>query len=158
MSVGASCNICAESDVRRAAVLRFEPGHPDANPDGLVAYPNVEPVREMVDMLSATRSPRLRPANRRLWLHTSTPPSRRAGSRSKQARFMCGLFSQVGWRGYRNGLVAGTPFRNRPAWSHQFIKLGQRRQGVQAKQWLAAVSAVGSAAGPNEQYHENQTV
>jgi flagellar basal-body rod protein FlgC len=35
---------------------RYEPGHPDAGPDGLVAYPNVDPVSEMVDMLSATRS------------------------------------------------------------------------------------------------------
>jgi flagellar basal-body rod protein FlgC len=37
-------------------VLRFEPGHPDADPEGYVAYPNVDPVKEMVDMLSATRS------------------------------------------------------------------------------------------------------
>lgn len=37
-------------------LLRYEPGHPDADADGMVAYPNVDPVREMVDMLSATRS------------------------------------------------------------------------------------------------------
>lgn len=37
-------------------LLRFEPGHPDADASGFVAYPNVDPVREMVDMLSATRS------------------------------------------------------------------------------------------------------
>jgi flagellar basal-body rod protein FlgC len=37
-------------------VLRFEPGHPDADVEGYVAYPNVDPVKEMVDMLSATRS------------------------------------------------------------------------------------------------------
>ena len=37
-------------------MMRFEPGHPDADADGYVAYPNVDPVREMVDMLSATRS------------------------------------------------------------------------------------------------------
>ncbi len=36
--------------------LRFEPGHPDADADGFVLYPNVDPVEEMVDMLSATRS------------------------------------------------------------------------------------------------------
>jgi len=36
--------------------LRYEPGHPDADERGFVAYPNVDPVREMVDMLSATRS------------------------------------------------------------------------------------------------------
>jgi flagellar basal-body rod protein FlgC len=37
-------------------MLRFEPGHPDADEAGFVAYPNVDPVKEMVDMLSATRS------------------------------------------------------------------------------------------------------
>lgn len=36
--------------------LRYEPGHPDADPEGYVAYPNVNPIREMVDMMSATRS------------------------------------------------------------------------------------------------------
>lgn len=36
--------------------MRFEPGHPDAGPGGMVAYPNVDPVVELVDMLSATRS------------------------------------------------------------------------------------------------------
>jgi len=34
----------------------FQPDHPDANADGYVAYPNVDLVSEMVDMLSATRS------------------------------------------------------------------------------------------------------
>ncbi len=37
-------------------ILRYEPGHPDADESGFVAYPNVDPVREMIDMLSATRS------------------------------------------------------------------------------------------------------
>ena len=37
-------------------VLRHEPGHPDADADGMVAYPNVDPMQEMIDMLSATRS------------------------------------------------------------------------------------------------------
>lgn len=36
--------------------LRYEPGHPDANPQGYVAYPNVDPVVEMVNLLSASRS------------------------------------------------------------------------------------------------------
>lgn len=34
----------------------FEPGHPDANPEGYVAYPNVNPVSEMVDLMAATRA------------------------------------------------------------------------------------------------------
>lgn len=37
-------------------VLRFEPNHPDANKDGYVAYPNINPVTEMVDLIEATRS------------------------------------------------------------------------------------------------------
>lgn len=36
--------------------LRYEPGHPDARDDGFVEYPNIDPVVEMVDMISATRS------------------------------------------------------------------------------------------------------
>jgi flagellar basal-body rod protein FlgC len=36
--------------------LRHEPGHPDADEQGYVAYPNVDPIREMIDMISATRS------------------------------------------------------------------------------------------------------
>jgi flagellar basal-body rod protein FlgC len=35
---------------------RYEPGHPDANAQGYVTYPNVNPVQEMVDMISATRA------------------------------------------------------------------------------------------------------
>jgi flagellar basal-body rod protein FlgC len=34
----------------------FDPGHPDANPEGYVAYPNVNPVIESVDLMAATRA------------------------------------------------------------------------------------------------------
>jgi len=34
----------------------YDPGHPDANTEGYVAYPNVNVVNEMVDMISATRA------------------------------------------------------------------------------------------------------
>lgn len=34
----------------------FDPTHPDANEEGFVAYPNVDMVTEMTDMLSASRS------------------------------------------------------------------------------------------------------
>ena len=37
-------------------LVRFEPGHPDADAAGFVQYPNIDPVIEMVDMVSATRS------------------------------------------------------------------------------------------------------
>lgn len=35
---------------------RYEPGHPHADKDGYVAYPNINPMEEMVNMLSAARS------------------------------------------------------------------------------------------------------
>lgn len=34
----------------------YDPSHPDANAQGYVAYPNVNTVTEMTDMISATRS------------------------------------------------------------------------------------------------------
>ncbi len=34
----------------------YEPGHPDADTSGYVAYPNVNAVEEMVNMISASRS------------------------------------------------------------------------------------------------------
>lgn len=34
----------------------YNPTHPDANEDGYVAMPNVDPLKEMVDLISATRS------------------------------------------------------------------------------------------------------
>lgn len=34
----------------------FDPGHPDANPQGYVAMPNVNVVEEMADMIGATRA------------------------------------------------------------------------------------------------------
>ncbi|WP_208592479.1 flagellar basal body rod protein FlgC [Gracilibacillus suaedae] len=34
----------------------YNPNHPDANEDGYVEMPNVDPLKEMVDMMSATRS------------------------------------------------------------------------------------------------------
>lgn len=38
------------------ALMRYEPGHPDANKDGYVAYPNINPIQEMVDLMGAVRS------------------------------------------------------------------------------------------------------
>ncbi|WP_170885622.1 flagellar basal body rod protein FlgC [Bacillus alkalicellulosilyticus] len=36
--------------------LVYDPFHPDANDQGYVQMPNVDPLREMVDLMSATRS------------------------------------------------------------------------------------------------------
>jgi flagellar basal-body rod protein FlgC len=57
-------NASTTTGVRVAAIVedktefkrRYEPSHPDADADGFVALPNVEPAEEMVDMLSAARA------------------------------------------------------------------------------------------------------
>lgn len=36
--------------------LEHDPGHPDADAQGNVAYPNINPVEEMVDMITASRA------------------------------------------------------------------------------------------------------
>lgn len=36
--------------------MQYDPSHPDANPDGFVAMPNIDVVTEMVNMMSASRS------------------------------------------------------------------------------------------------------
>jgi flagellar basal-body rod protein FlgC len=41
---------------------RYEPGHPDADGSGYVTYPNVNPVMEMADLLSAVRAYQLNAA------------------------------------------------------------------------------------------------
>lgn len=38
------------------AVKRYEPGHPDADSDGYVSYPAVNPIEEMTDLLGAVRA------------------------------------------------------------------------------------------------------
>lgn len=50
--------------VRVAAVVsdqasplrRYDPGHPDADKDGYVSYPDINPLTEMVDLMGATRA------------------------------------------------------------------------------------------------------
>jgi len=37
-------------------IMKYDPTHPDANKDGYVAYPNINPVIEMVDLIEAMRS------------------------------------------------------------------------------------------------------
>ena len=38
------------------AQMRYEPRHPDANEQGYVAYPAINPIQEMVDLMGATRA------------------------------------------------------------------------------------------------------
>jgi flagellar basal-body rod protein FlgC len=39
----------------REPILRYQPGHPDADAEGYVAYPNIQPAEEMADLMGATR-------------------------------------------------------------------------------------------------------
>jgi flagellar basal-body rod protein FlgC len=41
---------------RSEPIKRYEPGHPHADKNGYVLYPNVNAMEEMVNVLSATRS------------------------------------------------------------------------------------------------------
>ena len=40
----------------RPFLMKYEPGHPDANADGYVAYPDINVVEEMANMITAMRS------------------------------------------------------------------------------------------------------
>lgn len=43
-------------DDTTAPVRRYEPGHPDADAEGYVAYPAINPVQEMVDLMGSSRA------------------------------------------------------------------------------------------------------
>ena len=38
------------------ALRRYEPGHPDADADGYVAYPDINPMEEMVNLMGAAQA------------------------------------------------------------------------------------------------------
>jgi flagellar basal-body rod protein FlgC len=40
----------------RPYIIKYDPGHPDANKEGYVAMPNINVIEEMVNMISASRS------------------------------------------------------------------------------------------------------
>ena len=52
MSVAVDKVVRDESEFR----YKYEPSHPDANEEGYVAYPNVNPVIEMSNLVEATRA------------------------------------------------------------------------------------------------------
>ena len=39
-----------------APTKRFDPSHPDADKDGYVSYPNINPTQEMVDLMGSVRA------------------------------------------------------------------------------------------------------
>lgn len=40
----------------RPPVLVYQPNHPDADPEGYVAFPNISPMEEMANLMAARRS------------------------------------------------------------------------------------------------------
>ncbi len=48
--------VVAIRDDNRPPILKYDPGHPDANEKGFISLPNINVVEEMVNMISATRS------------------------------------------------------------------------------------------------------
>jgi flagellar basal-body rod protein FlgC len=48
--------VVAIRDDNRPPILKYAPGHPDANDEGFISLPNINVVEEMVNMISATRS------------------------------------------------------------------------------------------------------
>ncbi|MFN7729559.1 MAG: flagellar basal body rod protein FlgC [Bdellovibrio sp.] len=40
----------------KAPLMKYEPDHPDSNEDGYVAYPNINLMEEMTNMIQATRA------------------------------------------------------------------------------------------------------
>jgi len=54
--VPGSVHISEVVDDPTPPVMRYEPGNPDADKDGYVAYPAINPTMEMVDLMSSVRS------------------------------------------------------------------------------------------------------
>ncbi len=55
-NAGAAVEVSRVATDTRPPRLVYEPGHPDADPNGFVAMPNVNVVSEMVDMMAASRA------------------------------------------------------------------------------------------------------
>jgi flagellar basal-body rod protein FlgC len=52
----AAVRVAAVLPDSRPPLVRYEPGHPDADAQGYVSYPQVDPVEEMTDLLGAVRA------------------------------------------------------------------------------------------------------
>ena len=57
-ALGTSMSGVAVSEIAvddSAPEMRYQPGHPDADKDGYVAYPKINPAEDMVDLMGASR-------------------------------------------------------------------------------------------------------
>jgi flagellar basal-body rod protein FlgC len=54
-AVGMGVRVAEVIEDTRAPEKRYLPGHPDADPEGYVAFPRINPVEDMVDLMSAAR-------------------------------------------------------------------------------------------------------
>jgi len=54
--VGQGVEITGIEEDDKSFKLVYEPDHPDADENGYVRYPNIDMVKEMMDMMSASRS------------------------------------------------------------------------------------------------------
>ncbi|MCH7987684.1 MAG: flagellar basal body rod protein FlgC [Planctomycetes bacterium] len=53
---GVGVNYQVEIDMGRPARPVYEPGHPDANADGIVLYPDIETIQEFANAMDASRA------------------------------------------------------------------------------------------------------
>ena len=53
---GSGVRVAAVEASTKDPLMKYQPGHPDANDQGYVAYPNVDMTTEFVDALEATRA------------------------------------------------------------------------------------------------------
>lgn len=55
-TVSTGVHVAAVVQDTSGPLRRYDPANPDAGPDGYVAYPNINPLTEMVDLMGATRA------------------------------------------------------------------------------------------------------
>lgn len=55
-AVPGGVQVAAVTDDTAPPLMRYEPGNPDADKNGYVSYPDINPLTEMVDLMGATRA------------------------------------------------------------------------------------------------------
>lgn len=55
-AVAPGVHIAAVVEDTAPPLKRYDPGHPDADAEGYVSYPDINPLTEMVDLMGATRA------------------------------------------------------------------------------------------------------